>query len=64
VIYDAKGAAWVYTNPQALTFVRQSITVDYAEGDVVVVRDGPPAGMSVVTEGASQLTGIEFGVGK
>jgi hypothetical protein len=64
LIYDAKGGAWAYTNPEGLVFVRQAITVDYAEGDIVVLRDGPSAGTAVVTEGAAQLTGIEFGVGK
>jgi multidrug efflux pump subunit AcrA (membrane-fusion protein) len=64
VIYDAKGGSWVYTNPEGLLFVRQAITIDYVEGDIAVIRDGPPAGMKVVTEGATQLTGIEFGVGK
>jgi hypothetical protein len=64
LIYDAKGGAWVYTNPAGLVFVRQAITIDYAEGDIVVVKDGPAAGTAVVTEGAAQLTGIEFGVGK
>ena len=64
VIYDAKGATWVYTNPKPLVFFRQSIVIDYVEGDVAVLRDGPPAGTLVVTDGAAQLTGIEFGVGK
>lgn len=64
VIYTADGAAWVYTNPQGLTFVRQPVAIDHIDGDVVLLREGPPAGTAVVTEGTAELTGIEFGVGK
>jgi hypothetical protein len=64
VIYDAKGATWVYTNPEPLVFLRAPVTVDYFEGDVAVLLAGPPTGTAVVTDGASELTGVEFGVGK
>lgn len=64
VIYDATGSTWVYTNAEPLVFVRHSITIDDIEGDVAVLREGPPAGTLVVTEGAAELQGIEFGVGK
>jgi hypothetical protein len=64
VLYDTKGATWVYTNPESLVFVRHPITVEYIAADVAVLRDGPPPGTSVVTDGAAELTGIEFGVGK
>lgn len=64
VIYDVHGDAWVYTNPSPLTFVRASITVDSITGDVAVLSKGPPAGTAVVTVGASELYGTEFGVGQ
>jgi hypothetical protein len=64
VLYNAKGATWVYTNPEPLVFVGHPVTVDYLEGDVAVLVKGPPVGTSVVTDGGSELTGVEFGVGK
>jgi hypothetical protein len=64
VIYDLKGATWTYTSPEPLTFVRQAITVDYIEGDVVVLVDGPAAGTAVVTVGVAELYGADTGIGK
>src|SRR5262249_61506699 len=44
VVYGLKGETWTYTNPAPLTFVRQPITIDYIEGDKVVLVDGPASG--------------------
>jgi hypothetical protein len=63
VLYDAKGDTWVYANPEPLTYVRERVTVDYIQGDQAVLTDGPPAGTPVVTVGAAELYGTEFGVG-
>ena len=63
VLYDAKGDTWVYTNPAPLSYVRERVTVDYIEGDQAVLTDGPPKGTQVVTVGAAELYGTEFGVG-
>ncbi len=64
VMYEAKGAAFVYTNPSPLVFERHRVTVDYVEDDLAVLVEGPPPGTSVVTVGGAELQGIEFGVGK
>ena len=64
VYYDLDGATWVYTNPSPFTFVRAGIIVDSITGDVAVLSKGPPAGTAVVTVGASELYGTEFGVGQ
>ena len=63
VIYDLNGNTWTYTNPEPLTFLRHPISVDYIEGDVAVLTDGPPPGTTIVTVGAAELFGTEFGVG-
>jgi hypothetical protein len=63
VLYDAKGDTWVYTNPAPLTYVRERVTVDRIQGDQAVLTDGPPEGTPVVTVGAAELYGTEFGVG-
>ena len=64
VIYDLYGETWVYTNPEPLVFVRHPIRVDYIEGDLAVLWEGPPAGTAVATVGVAELFGTEFGVGK
>jgi hypothetical protein len=64
VIYGLKGETWTYTNPAPLTFVRQPITVDYIDGDKVVLVDGPAAGTAVVTVGVPELYGADTGIGK
>lgn len=64
VFYDLNGAIWAYTNPEPLTFVRARISVDYIDGDMAVLSDGPPSGTEVVTVGSSELYGTEFGVGQ
>ena len=63
VIYDATGKTWAYTNPEPLTFVRHAIDVEYIEGDLAVLKDGPAVGTAVVTAGAAELLGVEQGVG-
>ena len=64
VVYEPKGDTAIYTNPEPLVFIRQPIKVDYIDGDVAVLVDGPPAGTAVVTVGTAELLGMEFGVGK
>jgi len=64
VIYLPDGSTWVYTRVEPRVFVRQSITVDYIEGDLALLSDGPPSGTDVVTTGAAELYGTEFGLGQ
>ena len=64
VIYDAEGNAWVFTNPDPLTYVKQPIKVDYIEADRAVLSESPPVGTAVVTVGAEELFGVEDGIGE
>ena len=64
VLYDERGDTWTFTSPQALTFLRQHIKVDFIEGDTAVLSEGPPVGTTVVTVGAAELLGTELGVGE
>ena len=64
VIYDPTGGTWVYTSPEPLEYVRHLITVDYIDGDIAVLSDGPPTDMAIVAIGAAELFGLEFGIGK
>jgi hypothetical protein len=63
VLYDAKGDAWVYTNPEPLVFVRHRVTIDKIDRGRAVLQDGPAVGTKVVTVGAAELFGAESGVG-
>jgi hypothetical protein len=62
VFYTSDGQTWTYTNPEPQTFVRVPIVVDDIRGDRAFLSDGPPVGMSVVTQGASELYGTETDV--
>jgi hypothetical protein len=62
VFYTANGETWAYTNPEPLTFLRVPIVVDHIRGDRAFLSDGPPTGMEVVTQGASELYGTETDV--
>jgi hypothetical protein len=64
VIYDTEGNTWIYTNPEPLVFVRQSIVVDSIEGDEAILSQGLDSGTIVVTLGVSELYGAETGVSK
>ena len=63
VLYDVHGGTWVYTSPEPLTFVRHQVSIDYIEGDLAVLSDGPPTGTKVVVVGAAELFGTEFEIG-
>lgn len=63
LIYDPQGQTWVYTSPQPRTFVRHKVEIDYIEGDLVVLNDGPPTGTVVASVGVAELYGAEFKVG-
>ncbi len=61
VLYDPNGETWTYTSPKHLVFVRHDITVDRIDGDVAILSAGPPPGTAVVTVGAPEIWGVEYG---
>ena len=62
IIYDAHGKAWVYTETEPLTFVREPVEVLRIVGSRAVLAEGPAAGTRVVRVGAAELYGAELGV--
>lgn len=64
VIYGLHGETWTYTNPEPLVFVRQPVSIDYIDGDLAVLLEGPSPETLVVTVGVAELYGAETGVGK
>lgn len=63
LLYDRNGKTWAYTNPEPLVYVRHAVVVESIKGGVAFLKEGPPAGTVVVVVGASELHGIESGVG-
>ncbi|MEA2276860.1 MAG: hypothetical protein QOI62_4013 [Solirubrobacteraceae bacterium] len=62
VLYDADGNAYAYASVGPLAFVRSPLAVDAIEGRFAVLRAGPRPGTPVVTVGAAELLGTEYGV--
>jgi len=60
VIYWIDGGAWVYTQVGPLTFVRAPIVIDEVDGNVAVLKSGPPPGTRIVSVGGEELLGTEF----
>ena len=63
VLYDIHGGAWVYEQQEPLVFARRRVAVEYVDGTNAILATGPEPGRSVVTDGAAELFGTEFGVG-
>jgi len=64
ILYDIHGGAWVYEQISPLTYVRRRVQVEYTDKEDAVLAAGPEPGAMVVTDGAAELFGTEFGVGK
>ncbi|MEX2118519.1 MAG: efflux RND transporter periplasmic adaptor subunit [Pirellulales bacterium] len=64
VLHDIHGGAWVYENVSPRTFVRRRVAVKYVAGAQAVLAEGPAVGARIVTDGAAELFGTEFGFGK
>jgi hypothetical protein len=64
VIYDPSGKPWTYTVVGPRAYARTSIVIDHISGDTAYLLSGPPAGTPVVTVGAPELLGAEYGVGE
>jgi membrane fusion protein, heavy metal efflux system len=63
VLYDIHGATWVYEDVGGNSYTRRRIEIARHAGDRAVVRRGLAEGVKVVTAGAAELFGTEFGAG-
>ncbi len=61
ILYDINGGAWVYEQIEPLVFARRRVSVERVAGDAACLGSGPPTGTTVVTDGAAELFGTEFG---
>jgi hypothetical protein len=62
IVYDAEGHAFAFTSSRPLVFVRTPVRIARIDGRRVILSKGPPAGTPVVTVGAAELLGVEYGV--
>ncbi|MCH2239535.1 MAG: efflux RND transporter periplasmic adaptor subunit, partial [Blastomonas sp.] len=62
ILSDIYGGEWVYAKTEADTYVRQRIEVAATEGGRAILSRGLRPGTLVVTAGAAELFGTEFGV--
>jgi len=61
VLYDPNGRTWAYTSPKPLVYQRADIHVERTNGASAILTRGPPAGVRVVTAGATEIWGVEYG---
>jgi hypothetical protein len=62
LVYDKDGGTWVFMATEPLTFERRAVRIAQVSGDRAVLASGPAAGSRVVTVGAAELLGTEYGV--
>lgn len=64
VIHDIYGGQWIYEQTGERKFVRRRVEIGWVDGDWAAVSRGPTAGTKVVTAGAAEIAGTEFGFAK
>lgn len=64
LLHDAYGGTWVYEVREPRVYVRRRVSVVDMVDAVAVLDQGPAPGTRVVTVGAAELFGTEFGAGK
>lgn len=64
VMHDINGGTWVYENTAPHTFVRRRVQVKFIVDDLAALETGPNPGAKIVTAGAVELYGTEFGFAK
>jgi RND family efflux transporter MFP subunit len=61
LIRDALGGTWVYEVVADHAYVRRRVFVDRVVGELAGLTRGPKPGAKIVTQGAAELYGAEFG---
>ena len=64
VIIDIYGGQWVYERLDELHFVRRRVEVAWVQEGLAILTRGPESGTTVVTAGAAEISGAEFGFAK
>lgn len=61
LIRDIHGGSWVYEKVGDHKYARRRVLVDRVVDDLAVLISGPKPGAKVVTDGAAEIYGTEFG---
>lgn len=64
LIYDIYGGQWVYEQVGERQYVRRRVAVGWVDQGRVALLRGPAVGAQIVTAGAAELSGTEFGFAK
>lgn len=64
ILYDIHGGAWVYDEIRPGKYVRRHVELVATKAGEALVSRGLRPGTRVVTDGAAELFGVEFGAGK
>ncbi|MEO6445327.1 MAG: efflux RND transporter periplasmic adaptor subunit [Gemmatimonadaceae bacterium] len=64
VVFDHDGGTWVYERVAPRQYTRRRVAIGTVSGGWAEVRSGIGPGAAVVTDGAAELWGTEFGAGK
>ena len=64
VIHDIYGSQWVYEQIGERKYARRRVEVAWVSGEWAATVRGPALGAQVVTAGAAELAGTEFGIAK
>jgi RND family efflux transporter MFP subunit len=64
LLFDLQGGTWVYESTGNHSYARRRVEVSGQSGQKVIIARGLSAGQKVVTAGAAELFGTEFGAGK
>jgi hypothetical protein len=64
IVRDMSGGSWVYERNDSTVFIRRRVEIARVVGARAMLAAGPKPGTAVVTAGAAELFGTEFGAGK
>lgn len=64
IVFDTLGGAWVYSEKAEHAYERQRVDISRIEDNFALLAKGPASSTRIVHIGASELFGVEFGVGK
>lgn len=60
ILYGIHGETWVYVLLKPLTFTRTKVVIDHIDHDTAVLTAGPPINSQIVSQGATELYGVEY----
>jgi len=61
IVYDIHGGTWVYVRTAPHSYQRRRVAVQSVTGDHALLARGLTPGLAVVSAGAAELFGVEFG---